>query len=368
MLTVFYNSIPINITLDSGATTSFITEKLCKKLCVKIKPNKQLARLGDGCTMIASVGEIDVVLTRDKWSVKFRAIVVKYLNTDIYGGMNFLIDNDISMRPKTGEIKVNNKHVIYQTNVIMPAPKIQALDLSSSTTVSLNVKQVLFPVIKQIWNEINPKEDYYPLATPSSKDKVYETASLTIILPPEFDKEESVVVGPRVENANKTWPPPQTCSVINGSISLKNYSEKPVRIPKDVHLVDIQHTTSKSVQQVILDSKEVQSNENCSPNNSDDLVTKGIENALEIKIDRAPQHLQSRLLEIHKKFSDVFVPDLTHGYNGHSGPHEVRLQFADEDRPRMSKAHVPKWSGKYDDMKQKKMDSLTSILTQKTSL
>ena len=158
MLTVFYNSIPINITLDSGATTSFITEKLCKKLCVKIKPNKQLARLGDGCTMIASVGEIDVVLTRDKWSVKFRAIVVKYLNTDIYGGMNFLIDNDISMRPKTGEIKVNNKHVIYQTNMIMPAPTIQALDLSSSTTVSLNVKQVLFPVIKQFGMKSIPKK------------------------------------------------------------------------------------------------------------------------------------------------------------------------------------------------------------------
>ena len=97
VLTVFYNSIPINITLDSGATTSFITEKLCKKLNIKILPNQQLARLGDGCTIIASVGEIDVSLTRQKWSVRFRAIVVKSLNTDIYGGMNFLIDNDISM-------------------------------------------------------------------------------------------------------------------------------------------------------------------------------------------------------------------------------------------------------------------------------
>ena len=36
VLTVFYNSIPINITLDSGATTSFITEKLCNKLNIKI--------------------------------------------------------------------------------------------------------------------------------------------------------------------------------------------------------------------------------------------------------------------------------------------------------------------------------------------
>ena len=59
-------------------------------------------------------------------------------------------------------------------------------------------------------------------------------------------------------------------------------------------------------------------------------------------------------------FSGVFVPDLSNGYNGYSGHHEVRLQFADENRPRMSKTHVPRWSGKHDDIKQKKMDSLTS--------
>ena len=59
-------------------------------------------------------------------------------------------------------------------------------------------------------------------------------------------------------------------------------------------------------------------------------------------------------------FSDVFTPDLSIGYNGYSGHHEVRLQFADENRPRMSKTHVPRWSGKHDDIKQRKMDSLTS--------
>ena len=70
VLTVFFGKNPINITLDSGATTSFVTLKLCEKLKLKIHPNGQLARLGDGCTMIACLGEIDTVFTRDKWSVK----------------------------------------------------------------------------------------------------------------------------------------------------------------------------------------------------------------------------------------------------------------------------------------------------------
>ena len=50
--------------------------------------------------MIASKGEVDVDFKRDKWSVKFKAIVVDKLNSDIYGGMNFMVDNDITMRPK----------------------------------------------------------------------------------------------------------------------------------------------------------------------------------------------------------------------------------------------------------------------------
>ena len=58
--------------------SSFVTRKL------KIHPNGQIARLGDGCMTIASVGEIDVAFTRDKWSVRFQAIVVEKLNTDSY--------------------------------------------------------------------------------------------------------------------------------------------------------------------------------------------------------------------------------------------------------------------------------------------
>ena len=259
VLTVFYNSMPINITLDSGATTSFITEKLCHKLKVPILPNQQLARLGDGCTVIASVGEIDILLTRSTWSVRFRAIVVKTLNTDIYGGMTFLTDNDISMRPKTGEIKINNKHVIFQTNMIMPAPTLKATDTPSSTTVLLNAKKVIFPTQKQIWNETNDYGDPYPTSTFASEENHDEAASLMVVLPIEFNQDDFVVVGSREENANKDWPPPQICQVKKGRISISNCSRKPIRIPKDVHLLDIQHSGTSTVKDIILNSQSLQS-------------------------------------------------------------------------------------------------------------
>ena len=47
VLTVYHGNEPVNITLDSGATSSFITLNICKRLNLDILPNGQMARLGD---------------------------------------------------------------------------------------------------------------------------------------------------------------------------------------------------------------------------------------------------------------------------------------------------------------------------------
>ena len=127
VLTLYHGNEPVNITLDSGATASFITISLCRKLNLKLKPNGQMAKLGDGCTMMASLGEIDVHFTRNKWSLRLQAIVVEKLNSEVYGGMNFLKENDIQTRPLTGEIKVLNKFTVYQTNTLMSPPQLKSV-------------------------------------------------------------------------------------------------------------------------------------------------------------------------------------------------------------------------------------------------
>ena len=361
VLTVFYNSTPINITLDSGATTSFVTEKLCKTLNIRIQPNGQLARLGDGCTTIASKGEINVTFTRGKWSVKFRAIVVEKLNTDIYGGMNFFVENDISIRPKTGEIKLLDKYTIYQTNVIMPPPQMKELQIQRSTTIPLNFKQILFPVLPQIWKETNAVGNSPSL---SSKEKHNDESCLNVIVPPEFENDKFVMIYPRLENKNEIWPPPQLCPIVNGSICLTNTSAEPISIPNDVNLLDFIHTDMVDVENV---KQEAEFNYRSAKDSSDHNVNicssevfskQGQENAAGIDLTRAPAHLQDKLRKAHLKYSDVFEPDLSTGYNGYSGVHEVKLRFADENRPLMTKTHVPKWAGKHDNIKQKKMDQL----------
>ena len=80
VLTVYYDKVPVNITLDSGATVSFISKSVCDELNLKISPNGQVAKLGDGCTLLASKAEIDIHLSRNKWKVRLRAIVVDLIS------------------------------------------------------------------------------------------------------------------------------------------------------------------------------------------------------------------------------------------------------------------------------------------------
>ena len=129
---------------------------------------------------MASVGEIDQTFTRDKWSVRLRAIVVEKLNTDIYGGTTFMVDNDISVRPKTGEIKIHNKFIVFQTNMLMTPPLVKAVDLQSRT-VKLPKKQVIFP-------DLNRDEQL---------SKNYKGGTLLkVSLPEEMRKTEFVFVEP----------------------------------------------------------------------------------------------------------------------------------------------------------------------------
>ena len=314
--------------------------------------------MGDGCTTIASKGEIDIKFTRGKWSVRFRAIVVEKLNTDIYGGMNFFMDNDISIRPKTGEIRLLDKYTVYQTNVIMPPPQMKELKTSASTTVPLNFKQVVFPELQKIWKETNAVGNVITHSSPALKETHNDKFCLNIIVPPEFENDKFVAIYPRLENKNKEWPPPQLSPIVDGSIRLINTTTEPILIPNDVNLLDFIHTDMVDVEKIkheaeLLYRGAKETYDVADLCGSEMYSKQGQLNATGIDVSRAPPNLQDKLKKAHLRYSDVFEPDLSTGYNGYSGVHEVKLRFADENRPLMTKTHVPKWAGKHDDVEQK---------------
>ena len=122
ILTVYYNDQPLNITLDSGATVSFIRLSVAIALNCTILPNTPLALLANEKTRLAALGEINITLSRANFSVLLRALVVKNLQADCFGGTNFHKDNDIETRITTGQIKVHHKFTVLQTNPVLPLP------------------------------------------------------------------------------------------------------------------------------------------------------------------------------------------------------------------------------------------------------
>ena len=88
------NKKAVHIDLDSGATLNYIRESEAFRLSCKISPNNsQTSMLGDGLTELRSVGEIDITFFRNDWQVRYRAVVVKSLQSPIIGGTVFLKDN-----------------------------------------------------------------------------------------------------------------------------------------------------------------------------------------------------------------------------------------------------------------------------------
>ena len=90
-LRVALGSHRFDITLDGGATVSFITIALALSLRLKVLPNGELARLADKRFSIQSKGEVDfcVVEVSTGAALRMRALVMENLAVDCYGGTTF---------------------------------------------------------------------------------------------------------------------------------------------------------------------------------------------------------------------------------------------------------------------------------------
>ena len=117
MILVQYNDMTFNITLDSGATVSYIKLDVATRLNLEIKPNNQLALLADQQTRMASLGEIDIVVCTDNIQMRLRALVMQQLQAECFGGTTFHVDNKIETNIKDGLMLIHGKFVLQQSNL-----------------------------------------------------------------------------------------------------------------------------------------------------------------------------------------------------------------------------------------------------------
>ena len=321
ILTVFKkDKTPINITLDGGATGSFVRLDYAIKNKFKIYKNNQSAGLADNMTNVKSLGYIEETFYRDNWNVQFRALVVENLKAECYGGQPFLIENDIIQRPKKHIITVHGKYTIMQTNASIPA----TMPYSSAILTIANMKL--------------------------NNTVIYPGQNIEIQIPPTITTDK-VAVESRLENKQE-WPTPQVINVENGKINLTNDKDKPIILGNDIHILSV--TECENIDQTQI--KQIPHTTVNSTGRQDHVITvnKAINNSI------LNQHQVKNIQSLHEQFQDVFDGKLT-GYNGYYGKHFVSLQWADESRPKTSKLYSPKWSSNKDIMLQKKIDQLTEL-------
>ena len=193
------NNKAVHIELDSGATLNYIRESEAFRLSCKILPNHQLSTLGDGMTKLGSLGEIDVSFFRNNWTVRFRAIVVKHLQSPIIAGTVFLKDNKVEQNLCKQVIHIHDRKItVPETNpsTLLPILEVNKavqssphLSSSNKQTMKGNSESISFKSVKVLL----PGQD------------LHQDTSL--------DDGMVVTAEPWEQNKNHNWPEPQLCTV-----------------------------------------------------------------------------------------------------------------------------------------------------------
>ena len=122
ILTVSYNDKILNVTLDSGATVSYLRKDKALELKLPILPNNQLALLADMKTRMKSLGEVDFLVSVDNIQLRLRALVMENLQAECFGGTTFHADNNIITYIKEKTILLHGKFLIKQANSFANVP------------------------------------------------------------------------------------------------------------------------------------------------------------------------------------------------------------------------------------------------------
>ena len=310
---------PIHLDLDSGATVSYAKYDSVLYRNFIMNPNSQISFLADGKSKMPAVGEIDVTLHRNGWSVRLHAIVTKNLHTDFVAGTNFLKENKVCQNFHAGTILIHDKFSIPQTNKSLILPT-----MPSNKLIKNNSMRILLPG---------------------------QSASYRV----PHQNGQLLSVEPWFQNKNSDWPTPQVCQVQNGHINIQNTGSEPLDLKRDAPTVQIRTTTEYNTDisdTLTNNSGEKQDFSNFKTNvdntNLINMNTNGIDTKALTIIKNA-----------HKDFKDVFDENLKLGYNNYFGRHECKLNWANNTRPPATKVHTANYNHDTKHLLQQVVDQLT---------
>ena len=218
-----FKNVKLPITLDSGATLSFIRLDLVNELMIPLRPNSQLATLADQQTLITAVGEIDVQVQFQNIPLRLRALVVQKLQAPCFGGTTFHVDNNIvtDMAAQTVEIQgtlFNQSN--HMENLPGSLPKILSTETDKPTQMStVQVK---------------------------NRQSILPGSSLMIPLKQKpASAGQSVAITPSFAGVNPQQWPAQICPIVENQASYRNNGLNVITCPKYSHFA-VNTLTEKS--------------------------------------------------------------------------------------------------------------------------
>ena len=251
-LRVSLGSHRFDITLDGGATVSFITLQLARSLNLPIKPNGELARLADKRFRIQSQGEVDfcVVEVSTKVALRVRALVMENLAVDCYGGTTFQFDNYIVPDIVTSTVHMHGfKYSVTlppkQPFRAYPPPSMQSTHPTPPSTSPTTSQPVPVNACRGHPLEKVPKpnsasglEAVGPQSIVMKTPKSLNPQGTYAIPVKNFPKDCPVLVCPPTPSTNDapelSWPP-QICNVISNSAIYVNETSSALCHSKGAH-------------------------------------------------------------------------------------------------------------------------------------
>ena len=322
---VSYNGKNFPITLDSGATISFIRTDLATDLNIPIHPNTQLATLADRKTILSAVGEIDVPITFEGQQLRLKALVVDQLQSPCFGGTNFHVDNYIVADLPRNSITIRGKLVqlpqAYQTS------SSQHLDSKRKCRSDNTLRCVQ---VKDQCTLLPGSTLKIPLQSPFNSD--------------------SIVITPTFQGVNpKLWPA-KICSIVDECAIYKNEGSTIINSPKYAHFMP----TPLGEPNCDLSPKTSMRAINLSQPTSVSELIKQIQ--INDKVLSTKQ--REKLDSIHREFASVFDSDLSDGYNHRMGHYEASFVFKQNTHPPPLKVWVPQYNRSCQELLQAKSDQL----------
>ena len=293
----------IYVVLDYGATCSLITLRKARELGLSIMKTFHTAVQVDGESTLKVVGEVHTQFYRGKIPLRFSALVVQDMPTDVLGGTNFHKENDVWARMMNDTIRIGDTCIVMATS-----PTVLKMD-------QMDTRRRLVATTKRV--TIAPG-DYMEFEAP-----------------PDIPPTEFVQIEPNLQQTTAFFRP-RIVELHNGSFKIENETDEAISLKKNCQAVNLRRVYDGPISPEST-TKFPSLSAKC--DSQSDILKK-------IEFDNA-KNLSPCQLNNLKKIAiqniKVFCSDLP-GYNNAFGTLYANIEFATRTRPIPPKLRAPAYT------------------------